>query len=690
MMNFSFRHALLSFETFIVAIAANSQITVNVYCDQWAEYPLVKKIGLYQTPLVSKEWLARDMPKLAELEARSMRYEMACGKDDLYGQPCVTGSAKNLTYNLTDINYLLTQAKRYSPVLVISHGYTPTLLQSRPTEWSGFMDRPTDLDTWAAINERFAKEWKAKRYTNSYVEIWNEPDLKDGFFTGTVDDYLDIYQSAAPAVNKGYADIKVGGPAGAFNGWHQPLVDRVKANNLPLDFLSGHAYGAEYAWQLDAMRSALTRLGNNEAEMLLTEYSPYAAADYQKDGPVERAEAAMTFFNALPGMLECPDLTYVNWAQYIDPGFFVGDKLGLIDRDSGSRKALFNAFKLYGMMPADRRRITIVGQGANGMASASPTCVTAVVWNTQSEEKTVKIVLNNIPFTSGQLEVYHIDESHNSWYETKKGGALVKSTSEQIDIEGGRVVVEDVVRSKGVCFIRITADGTTTLFPQIRLGTIVRTHQWFPNRSNKAAYALFDPKTWTVRLSSNQEATGWALVGIEVENMNDVLKVDGIAKGSMLKRNSNSTLNIRVDYQDTEGKYIKSTLYHAGLYSADRKTLLPWGTQRQPDEVIEVDNINDFSIDIASHAPSNFSGRIILSFDMLAVGAGAKQNFQLTRGTATDIQHVYDDCTMQNGTNTQTASIYNLSGLQIMHTSKGINIIMTPDGRCRKVFKTGK
>ena len=72
---------------------------------------------------------------------------------------------------------------------------------------------------------------------------------------------------------------------------------------------------------------------------------------------------------------------------------------------------LFNAFKLYGMMPADRRRITIVGQGANGMASASPTCVTAVVWNTQSDEKTVKITLNNIPFASGRLEVYHIDES---------------------------------------------------------------------------------------------------------------------------------------------------------------------------------------------------------------------------------------------------------------------------------------
>ena len=398
----------------------HSQVTVRVYGAQWEDHPLVKKIGLYQTPLVSKEWLDRDFPKLAELESRSMRYEMACGKDDLYGQPCVVGTIQKPAYSLANVDYLLTKARKYCPVLVISHGYTPTILQSRPTEWSGFMDPPTDLSIWGAINERFAREWKNKGYTNSYVEVWNEPDLTDGFFTGTVNDYLDIYEAAAPAVHQGYADIKVGGPAGAFNWWHQPLVDRVKARNLPLDFLSGHAYGADYSWQLEGMRSALNSLGRNEAEMLLTEYSPYSAADYQKDGPVERAEAAMTFFNALPGFLECPDLTYVNWAQYIDPGFFVGDKLGLVDRDSGARKALFNAFKLYGMMPSDRRRISVSESNVKGMASASPNCVATVLWNTSTGERSLNIKLDNIPFESGTLEVYHIDEGHNSWYETKK------------------------------------------------------------------------------------------------------------------------------------------------------------------------------------------------------------------------------------------------------------------------------
>ena len=77
----------------------------------------------------------------------------------------------------------------------------------------------------------------------------------------------------------------------------------------------------------------------------------------------------------------------MNWAQYIDPGFFVGDKMGLIDRDSGSRKALFNAFKLYGQMPADRCLLTTTGTAVKGMASASTDCVTAVLWNTQDGEQ---------------------------------------------------------------------------------------------------------------------------------------------------------------------------------------------------------------------------------------------------------------------------------------------------------------
>ena len=682
-----------------MTIPLSAQIRVTVNCTQWIEHPLVKKIGVYQTPLVTKEWISRDVSKLNNLEVRSMRYEMACGKDDLYGQPCVRGTASKPTYSFTDIDYFLSAAKKYAPVLVISHGYTPTILQSRPDEWGGFMDTPTNFSTWADINKNFATHWKQKSYTNSYVEIWNEPDLTDGFFTGTLEDYLKIYEYAAPAVHEGYNDMKVGGPAGAFNGWHQPLVEYAKAKNLPLDFLSGHAYGADYSWQLNAMRTALTSLGNNEAEMLLTEYAPYVPADYQANGPVEKAEAAMTFFNALPGMLECPDLTYVNWAQYIDPGFFVGDKLGLIDRDSGARKALYYAFQLYGMMPADRRQITIGGNILKGMASASDDCVAAVVWNPDNSEKSLSLTLTNIPFESGKLEVYHIDETHNSWYETHRTN-FVASRNEKVIITDKRFSLDDVVRGKGVFFVRLTADQATTLFPTINLGTIVRTRQWFPRRTNDAAYAIFDPKTWTVRLSSNKEEAGRALVGVEVEKMPNYLQVKGKRNGTVKRSNSKAAIAIRVDYQDKEGAYTKSVLYYSDTYHSARTARLPWGTQREADEKVKVANLNDFTIDLTTHRPASFSGRVMLTCDMEAVGTGVKQNFQFTRGNAETIgiqEMNQDESTKQN-------SIYEVYDLQgrcvssssILHPARstihsprlpqGIYVVRNSDHSTKKIL----
>ena len=132
-------------------------IKVTVNSAKWVEFPLVKKIGVYQTPLVSREWISRDVPKLNELEVRSMRYEMACGKDDLYGQPCVSGSADKLSFAYTDIDYFLTLTKKYAPVLVISQGYTPTILQSRPRlgKWLPMeLEVLGDLER-AGLDERF-------------------------------------------------------------------------------------------------------------------------------------------------------------------------------------------------------------------------------------------------------------------------------------------------------------------------------------------------------------------------------------------------------------------------------------------------------------------------------------------------------------------------------------------------------
>lgn len=427
----------------------SAQTIVTADFSIWEEDPLVKKIGLYQTPLTTRTILERDMPRLSELESRTMRYEIAWGKN-VFAQPTVSGSVGSLLYDFSGIDYFFNKARPHCQSLVISHGYCPPMLVPGGGTWQSV---PSDLEAWGKVNRSASSHWRETGITNHYVEIWNEPDLWI-FSNFGVEEYKEIYRYGATAVRVGDPDVKIGGPVGAGSGWHLPLVQFAKSNSLPLDFLSGHAYG-EITWQLDAMRDALRQLGNNQAEMLLTEYSPYQGSDMGENGKVEHAEAAMTFFNALPTLLAYHDLSYVNWAQYIDPtdiqgnpfGVGAGDKMGLIDARKGFRKALFNAFKIYGWMPVDRCNSS-AENGIRTLASADGESVCLVAWNTDhNTDKPISLNLTGIPFKNGHLEVYHIDETTNSSFETGTDD-LIPSLVEDVETTDGNLSFDNIVRKK--------------------------------------------------------------------------------------------------------------------------------------------------------------------------------------------------------------------------------------------------
>ncbi len=633
-------------------LVAQAQVNASANFDRWIDYPLTKKISVYQTPLGTKPSFERDIPKLSELECLAMRYEIAWGKD-VYAANCIGGTKENPTYNFTDLDYFFDKCKDHTPTFVFSQGYTPTIIQQNG-DWQ---KPPSDYGVWAQINKRFAQHWKEKNYTNSYIEVWNEPDLTNVFFRGDVDDYLKIYEYAAPAIREGDADVKIGGPAGAGAGWHAPLVNMVKSKGLPLDFLSGHAYGQSYTWQLDAMRSQLNVLGNKQAEMILSEYAPYPTdLSIHADGPVEQADAAVTFFDALPTMLEYTDLTYVTWAQYIDPtdphtgatfGRGGGDKMGLVEGNTGDRKALFNAFKLYGMMPADRRYLT-VGAPFKGMASADDNCVAACIWNTSNSKQDLHFTLKKIPFTSGTLEIYHIDKHINSWYETGMDD-LVPDRRLTVDIVDGQYVIDSYIRERGVFFVRIMADPAIPTFPINPFAKVIRTHQWYESRSNNYPYAFFDQKTWTARLSSNEKVNGWAIMAVAAEDVPDQFEVVTKTSGNLLDRDANSTLNMRIDFRSTNGDYVKSVLFHGGLYHSNRTQVIPWGTQQAPDQVVQVENFDRFTVNLNAYKPDDFDGRILITFDMANVGDGSKANFQLCHPGDIQLMPVTADQTSGEG-----------------------------------------
>ena len=84
---------------------------------------------------------------------------------------------------------------------------------------------------------------------NWYFEVWNEPDAS-GYFNGTLEEYLRIYDHAVAGATSADPDIRVGGPGGAGTGWCRALLqhcqsgrnDATGGTGCRIDFLSWHIY----------------------------------------------------------------------------------------------------------------------------------------------------------------------------------------------------------------------------------------------------------------------------------------------------------------------------------------------------------------------------------------------------------------------------------------------------------------
>ena len=57
-------------------------------------------------------------------------------------------------------------------------------------------------------------------YNIKYWEIWNEPDGRRDFWTGTPEQYYKLYEITAKAIKNYDPNVKVGGPAMARAAYH--------------------------------------------------------------------------------------------------------------------------------------------------------------------------------------------------------------------------------------------------------------------------------------------------------------------------------------------------------------------------------------------------------------------------------------------------------------------------------------
>lgn len=179
---------------------------------------------------------------------------------------------------------------------------------------------PPDFTRYAEIARHivlhYNRGWdRGFHYGIRYWEIWNEPDLGKVFWSGTPQQYFELYGRLARAVKAADPQALVGGPAiadpNAVSPYRDGFLDYVKAHHLPLDFYSWHWYATDSYDPLDFSRIAetlrrwLDAHGMRHTRSFLTEWndglvtpppSPLvraafitAARIYMQDAPIDAA-----------------------------------------------------------------------------------------------------------------------------------------------------------------------------------------------------------------------------------------------------------------------------------------------------------------------------------------------------------------------------------------------------------------
>lgn len=159
---------------------------------------------------------------------------------------------------------------------------------------------PQDFGRWAEIccgiiahyNEGWADGF---RHHIRYWEIWNEPENQPAMWTGSDDQYFQLYEVAAKAIKTRWPDLKVGGPSLGYTGDFQDgrfvpgdfllrFLRHCRDRQVPLDFFSWHRYTqdpADCARRARALRQVLDEHGFAETESHFNEWNYLPNEDWR-------------------------------------------------------------------------------------------------------------------------------------------------------------------------------------------------------------------------------------------------------------------------------------------------------------------------------------------------------------------------------------------------------------------------
>jgi xylan 1,4-beta-xylosidase len=273
-------------------------------------------------------------------------------------------------------------------------------------DWNMIISPPKDFARWQELVTKFVQHsldrYGADVVNSWYYEVWNEPECCSGkFWSGTMDQYFELYDHTAAGVRAVLPAGRVGGPVSSQpveltknSMIGQKFLQHVTTDNYVnpghpgvLDFFAYHAWSFldgsinGYFTGLDLLDS----FNLKDTRIAITEYGPTYEFNLN-DEPQEMDQGATFAVQTYSDIVQrCSKdnrrlpIAYSWWVIsdiFDETGYREGDPfigcMGLTSREN-IHKPVYNAYKFLTQMGNKQVALTVTGAaGVGGMAARSP------------------------------------------------------------------------------------------------------------------------------------------------------------------------------------------------------------------------------------------------------------------------------------------------------------------------------
>lgn len=294
---------------------------------------------------------------------------------------------------------------------------------------------PRDFGEWATLVGTLVRHWVSRYGVEEvrtwFFEVWNEPNLKD-FWTGTQQEYFELYRHTVEAIKAVDAQLRVGGPASAKNEWVEEFLDFCEQQRLPADFVSTHHYptdalgneGQDTETQLANSRRSILREQvqgtHRRARGRPVYYTEWNTSSNPRDPRHDEPYAAAFIVKTV---LEASDLVegYSFWTftdifeeNYFPSVPFHGG-FGLLNLH-GIPKPAYRAFELLHRLGTDRLRVDGLHETVDAWVIRKPAAVTVLLANHALPRHAIEAQDIHVRLTGARtprrITLERIDEHH--------------------------------------------------------------------------------------------------------------------------------------------------------------------------------------------------------------------------------------------------------------------------------------